>query len=673
MKKLRFRQVHLDFHTSEHIPGIGAAFDKREWQERLQEARVDSITCFSLCHHGWSYHPTRIGKMHPNLDFDLLRAQMDACREIDVKVPVYLSAGLNSVAWAEHPEWHELDAAGRSGSPLYAGFRKLCFNTPYLDYLCALIGEAAELFPEGDGIFLDIIHQGQCCCKWCMAGMLQEGLDPELEADRIAYSRKTLLKYYEQTTAAARRHNPAMPVFHNSGHITPGDTAILQYFSHLELESLPTGGWGYDHFPLSAAYSRNLGLEFLGMTGKFHTTWGEFGGFKHPNALRYECAAMLAQGAKCSVGDQLHPDGQLNRSTYKLIGAAYREVEAQEPWCEGAASAAAVAVLSSAAEMQRRGEHPGRENRADIGAARLLLECHFPFDFIDFSMSFNRYRVLVLPDDISLDAELEKKLSDYLAQGGKAILSGGSGLRRDGSGFGLGLRVGHEGVSEFNPDYLMSNPEFAPSFIETPFVMYAPSQRIKVTGGRSLGQIYDPYFNRTYRHFCSHQHTPYRPEASGYDGGLLDGQLLYFAHPVFSLYRAFGAVAVREFAVNAIAALLGDSRQIRTNLPSQARVTLMQQPERQRYVLHLLYADTILRGGREPAVPDGKALRHYPLEVIEDLNPLYHAELSVALPEKVSRVTLEPQGSPLPFEQKNGQIALTVSEFTCHQMVVFHY
>jgi hypothetical protein len=56
----------------------------------------------------------------------------------------------------------------------------------------------------------------------------------------------------------------------------------------------------------------------LGMTGKFHTTWGEFGGFKHPNALRYECAAMLAYGAKCSVGDQLHPLGRMDESTYVL-------------------------------------------------------------------------------------------------------------------------------------------------------------------------------------------------------------------------------------------------------------------------------------------------------------------------------------------------------------------
>ena len=61
MKDLRFRQIHLDFHTSPYISGVGEKFDKKVWQERLLEAKVDSITCFSLCHHGMSYHPTKVG------------------------------------------------------------------------------------------------------------------------------------------------------------------------------------------------------------------------------------------------------------------------------------------------------------------------------------------------------------------------------------------------------------------------------------------------------------------------------------------------------------------------------------------------------------------------------------------------------------------------------------
>ena len=163
MHKLRYRQVHLDFHTSPQIPGIGASFDRTRWQETLKAGHVDSITLFAKCHHGWSYHPTEVGKMHPHLDFDLLRAQFDACKEIDVNAPVYLSAGVDNVASEQHPEWREIGADGRylgwAANIISPGFHSFCFNTPYLDYLCDQIRETVRLFPDCDGIFLDIIAQ----------------------------------------------------------------------------------------------------------------------------------------------------------------------------------------------------------------------------------------------------------------------------------------------------------------------------------------------------------------------------------------------------------------------------------------------------------------------------------------------------------------------------------
>ena len=59
---LRKRQVHLDFHTSEHVP-VGDKFSKEQFQSALKAGHVDSITVFSKCHHGWSYHPTKANKM----------------------------------------------------------------------------------------------------------------------------------------------------------------------------------------------------------------------------------------------------------------------------------------------------------------------------------------------------------------------------------------------------------------------------------------------------------------------------------------------------------------------------------------------------------------------------------------------------------------------------------
>ena len=62
----------MDFHTSEHIPAVGARFSKENFQRALKLARLSSINIFAKCHHSWSYHPTKVGRMHPTLGFDLL-------------------------------------------------------------------------------------------------------------------------------------------------------------------------------------------------------------------------------------------------------------------------------------------------------------------------------------------------------------------------------------------------------------------------------------------------------------------------------------------------------------------------------------------------------------------------------------------------------------------------
>ena len=670
---LRFRQIHLDFHTSPLIPGIGEGFDAKQWQEALKLGHVNSITSFSKCHHGWSYHPTKIGKMHPHLKFDLLRAQMDAAKAIDVNVPIYISAGVDNVMAEQRPEWREISIEGSysgwTGPFNRAGFKTMCFGSPYLDYLCDQISEAVRLFPECDGVFLDIIFQGECCCKACMAYMKEHGLDANKPEDRRACARAALERYYRETTAACRCDNPNMPVFHNSGHVGKGDRSILQYFSHLELESLPTGGWGYDHFPLSARYVGKLGLDYMGMTGKFHTTWGEFGGYKHPNALRYECALMLANGAKCSVGDQLHPNGKMDETTYRLIGEAYSEVEAKEPWCDDVTNVADIAVLSSEGEMGSRAP--------DTGAGRVLFEEHMLFDLIDRTMDLSPYKLLILADEIRIDDELKGLIDKYLAGGGKLLLSGKSGLWKDREGFALDVGGEYCGESSFLPDYLdfgvrRLDAALAPSFVDSPLVMYMKSQQVKPTTGETLAGIRNPYFNRTWEHFCSHQHAP-DAEPSEYAAAVRKGSILYLAHPISSIYGAMGAVAYREYAANAIRLMLGDDKTIETNLPSTARISLMRQPKQNRYVLHLLHANTILRGGNVKLSPEGYVRDSHPVEVIEDLLPLRDVEVTLRLPETVKSVTLEPRGKEIAFSMENDRIKVSVDEFTCHQMLAIEY
>ena len=126
-------------------------------------------------------------------------------------------------------------------------------------------------------------------------------MNPDDLKDVMELAEEVFENYTNKIYKAVQEVRPGIGIFHNGGHISHGRRDLAHKDVHLELESLPTGGWGYDHFPISASYARTLGMDYLGMTGKFHMSWGEFGGFKHPNALRYETALDIANGAACSI------------------------------------------------------------------------------------------------------------------------------------------------------------------------------------------------------------------------------------------------------------------------------------------------------------------------------------------------------------------------------------
>ncbi len=663
---LPFRQIHLDFHTSEHIPGVGAAWDKRHWQETLLRARVNSINLFAVCHHGWSYYNTRVGERHPALTdgFDLTRAQLEACREVGIRTQIYCTVGVNNRVARLHPEWRAINENGAYygwvQKPTEPGFHMLCFNTPYLDWICEQIRELAQMFPETDGLWLDIIHRTNCFCPFCLDSMARQGLDPKHPEDVALHADRVLQNYYGRSLAALREVHPTMRLTQNSGHLTRGDRRLLRHVTHLELESLPTGGWGYDHFPMSAKYAQATGMDYLGMTGKFHGTWGEFGGFKHPNALRYECAAMLAFGAKCCVGDQLHPDGHLDESTYAIIGQTYAEVEAKEAWCEGVQNVADIGFLSAVAldPQHQKGEE------ADAGATRLLLEGGFLFDILDGEMDLTPYKLVIVPEDGWIAPALKARLDSYIAGGGRVLFGGRSPMDSEGRlMFDLGAEVA--GESAFSLDFIHPIPALRPAFVDSPMVVYDRYPRVRLmTDGRSLGDVYEPFFERAWNHFCSHQHAPPRRERSGYCCGVEKEGLCWLPMAAFRLYRTGGQVALKEFLVACIRRILGDSITLRTTLPSTARVTLMRQPARERYVLHLLAPTLVHRGGVKHAHRGAHAL-----EVIEDLIPLCDTAISLRLDRPARHVILQPQNRPVPFSGRDGRIQFTIDRFCCHQMI----
>lgn len=655
MHKLRFRQIHLDFHTSEHIPGVGSEFDPDEFVDTLKRAHVNSITCFSRCHHGMIYHDTRFAEArHPHLECNLLNEQIDACHAADIRVPIYITVGWDELVARRHPEWLERmpDGSVSGAPPLRPGWKRLCFNTPHIDYVIEQTQEVLDMF-EVDGLFFDIIHQGPCVCQYCLEKMWEQGLDPEKQADRLALAAQTVDEFKRRMTAEIRKKDRDCTIFYNAGHIYPHWRPVLDTYTHLEIESLPSGAWGYAHFPTTVRYARNLGMDCLGMTGKFQTVWGDFSSFKNQAALEYECFTMLANAAKCSVGDQLHPTGKICPVTYDLIGRVYASVEEKERWCEDAEAVADIGVFTPEAV----GKQDGRVDSSMKGVYHVLVESQQQFDVIDAESDWSRYAVVILPDKITCDHALAAKASKYAKAGGALILSHKSGLRPDESAFALPeVGASYVGDAEYCPDFVRVREAIAEGIADTEYVMYERGAAVRPGEGTEiLADVWNPYFNRTYRHFCSHRHTPVAQKGE-FPAVIQSDRIIYFSHPIFRLYATKGVRFCKQIFLNCLARLLPEPL-IRTDAPSTCHITVNRQPQYNRHVVHLLHY-----------IPERRAME---LDTIEEAIPLFDVALEVWLAVEPKKAYLAPTQDELHVDYADGYASVTVPEVRGHQMVVF--
>lgn len=667
---MRFRQIHLDFHTSALIPGIGSRFDPKAFAAAFKDAYVDSVTVFSKCHHGVSYHPTKIGKQHPHLDFDLLRGQIDALHSVGINAPVYLTATWDEYAAHAHPEWRTVLADNtlpmfRSEHGNGVGWAFLDFSTPYLDYLCAQTEEVMERYPDCDGIFMDISFQLPSISSYAKDGMEAMGLDWTNADDRVTFTAHSVETYFTRVRDAVRKHNPKMPLFFNSGHVRRGlRKHYSDFYTHLELESLPTAGWGYEHFPVSARYVDPLGIPFLGMTGKFHTHWGEVGGYKKPEALIYEVGAMIAHGARCSIGDHLHPTGRIDQSTMGIIAPAYKWVAEREAWATETTNRADIALLSvEAANRPQLVGVPGHHEGPDEGAARVLLEGKFTFDVIDLESDLTPYRLVILPDAVPVDKKLKARIDKYVAKGGRVLLTGSSGIDPE-TGFVFDVGAEWKGTSpNVGGDFLLPIKALRADFVSDPLFMYRAAEKIRIRGGKTLGQVYEPYFDRGPRHFSGHVNAPSKPDASGFAAGVTKGGFTYLSFPIFSAYHQVGTVAMLEIAEKLIDFALGGERLVATSLPRAGRVTVRNQQGKKRDVLHLLHATPALRG----------TTRGAPVQPIQELITISDIDVSLAPRTKVRSVRMVPSGEKLAFDLEGSRIRFRVPSMRGHAMVEIGY
>jgi hypothetical protein len=193
------------------------------------------------------------------------------------------------------------------------------------------------------------------------------------------------------------------------------------------------------------------------------------------------------------------------------------------------------------------------------------------------------------------------------------------------------------------------------------YVLYAPAERVALTDGTVLASLTEPYFNRTMDHFCSHLHAPERRETAQ-PGMVLGRDGVYIAGRVFREYAKIGSLAAKRFVFGAIERLIGGSKSVALEgYPTAGIVTVMEQKQEHRSVLHLVYAQRITKGEKH-------------VEVIEDVPTLYGVSVRFRPSGAVKSVTVVPDGERLSFSiEEDGTVSFTVPRMDIHAMIEIAY
>lgn len=659
MRKIR-RAVHFDFHTMPGIYDIAERFDPAVFAQRLADAHVDYVNFFAHCNLGFAYYPTKIGIPYPGLKTDMLGGVVRECHARNIGVTAYINVGLMHEQLRKHPEWCRMDKNGRIYRDPETNrnfFRTTCYNQPgYRDFLLSMIREICEY--DIDGLFCDCMHFFPCHCDQCTSDMIAEGIDINDENAVRDFSRRVMYRVSEEIKEIVGPDRylylNGMPYYE-----------FRKLHTHVEIECLPSGSWGYDFFWPHASYARNLQKTRLYMTGRFQASWGDFGGYKGKASIENDVYDALCMNFVPSVGDHMHPAENIVPDIYKDVGEIYAEVMKYEKYTDDAEYKADIGVLTHSA---------GYLGNEYSGLARMLAELQLGFEIVHADMDFSRFKLVILPEGVVVDEALAARLSAFIKNGGKILSSGTGGLKapagwspsvecdpwevmgkaldRTDTGFALDEYAAFDflGKDESNASYF-NFVNLPKGSADMPWAMYSEAILMKAKNASDVRAKYvKPYFNK---HWDGKHYYYYAPPEKETDltVAAVSGSV---AHVCFNVFTAYNKASMKEHKLlvkQLIDELLPDPLvQAVSGVPSTARVTMTGTDEYSLLHVKVTFPE-----------PRGK------FDIVEE-----HVTLKAGAVLKIrgeyKTVALLPDETPIESRVEDGHTIVTLPEITGYNM-----
>lgn len=636
------------------VRNVGSCFDPAEFADTLARAHVNAIATPGKCQYGETYFDTALGHPHPGLVRpDLFPATVAACAARGIRVQAYFTLGLDDVAAAAHPEWRQ---RYKDGTYAAWGAKHMCFASPYADEV--VIPEALEMIERCPGIvgfWFDI-------CLYCNGAFYSESferlarkrLGKRAKDDHLRWllGRQIIRECCQRIDRAIRKRLPDAENYFNSL-ASPGEQENILLQPIQEVEN-PMFFGGPEMMTTYARWLRWHGRPVIGLVSRFLGPWMDPGTIRTPDQLRFDVGRAVALGCHVSMGDHRHPDGTLDAEVYRRVGPIYGEVEACEPWLDGATPCREAVLVT---EVERGAPHiVPTLPAATLHAARMLEEIGLQFEVVTVGEKIPDTRLVITTGKIP---EVKR---------GTAVLVIGSGVPEGGKAISAAGHVANAGSTFFRCVPALGVGPFAHA-ITLPFepleCLYRPGtagSNAGMTGTNEPGAGGPPPviprllaggWEILAEQLNAASMTPPCPGREVLGPVIVQhGRVIHCALRLFDEQRETGSAYLREVLRALCERLLGRPL-VRHDAGTSVAAHLHK--ARRGYTLHLLHWG-IERWDKK-------------INSVAEFPRLGKIKVELSIKERVRAVALQPGGKPIKFKQQDGVCRFTVPGMHVWQMV----
>src|SRR4051794_1668600 len=174
-----------------------------------------------------------------------------------------------------------------------------------------------------------------------------------------------------------------------------------------------------------------------------------------------------------------------------------------------------------------------------------------------------------------------------------------------------------------------------------------------------------PYFERSWDRFSGHDYTP-SEGSSGFAAVVANGRTVTVAAPIFTAFGRHAPVAYLDLLADCFDRLL-PTPLIRVGGPRHLETAVVDSEHAR--VVHLLsYLASRQAEGISPITFEAEGI-----DLIHDPFPLVDVPVRIRAQHAPTAVTLQPHGTALPFEHRDGYVWTRVSVTDGHGMIVLEW